>query len=310
MAFNLYFAGVQCEEADQLLMHLNCNRLFSQENDRAGIAKWCRYKNSRRCNYQGKLFIDSGAFSVHTKQIELDVDEYISYINSIDDKINLFAQVDKIPGEFGKPKTLDQIEEASVLSWENYLYMKDKVISRDKLLPIFHQGERFEWLRAMLCYKHSDGLPIKYIGISPANDKHTSEKEEWIQKCFYIIKRSPNPAVKTHAFGMTSLRVLERYPFTSADSTTWLMVGANGNIMTPYGVVLVSDRALTNPNHIMNKGCASVTAIRNYVSKLGYSLEDCMTNYKVRMCVNIRFLKNWADNYKYTPISTIKKNLF
>lgn len=308
--FDLYFAGSQCKEADQLLVSLNCNRLFSQENDRTNIAHWCRYKSSRRHKYSGKMFIDSGAFSVHTKQIELDVDEYISYINSIDAKINLFAQVDKIPGEFGKPKTLRQIEEASVLSWKNYLYMKDKVISRDKLLPIFHQGERFEWLHNMLNYKHSDGSQIKYIGISPANDKHTAEKEVWIQKCFSIIKESGNPNVKTHAFGMTSLPVLERYPFTSADSTSWLMTGANGSIMTPNGIILVSDRALASSNHIMNKGREAVIAVRNYVSNLGYSLEDCMSDYKVRMCVNIRFLKNWANNYKYTTVSTTRKNLF
>ena len=308
--FDLYFAGSQCKEANQLLVSLNCNRLFSQENDRTDIARWCNYKSSRRHKYSGKMFIDSGAFSVHTKQIELDVDEYISYINSIDDKVNLFAQVDKIPGEFGKPKTLDQIEEASVLSWENYLYMKDKVISRDKLLPIFHQGEKFEWLHNMLNYRHPDNSPIKYIGISPANDKHTVEKEVWIQKCFSIIKESSNPDVKTHAFGMTSLPVLERYPFTSADSTTWLMVGANGNIMTPYGVVLVSDRAVSNPNHILNKGNDVVTIVRKYVSELGYTLKDCMSNYKVRMCVNILFLKNWADTYEYKPILSREKRLF
>lgn len=310
MAFNLYFAGSQCKEADELMVRFNCNRLFSQENDRKNISNWQKYNHSRRTQYKGNLFIDSGAFSVHTKGIELNVDEYIDYINSIDEDIHIFAQVDKIPGEFGKPKTLNQIENASVLSWENYLYMKDKVISRDKLLPIFHQGERFEWLHNMLSYKHSDGLPIEYIGISPANDKHTAEKEVWIQKCFSIIKNSSNPDVKTHAFGMTALPVLERYPFTSADSTSWLMTGANGSIMTPHGTVLVSDRALTDPNHIMNRGCEAVTAIRNYVSKLGYSLEDCMTNYKIRMCVNIRFLKNWADSYKYNPLTVSKKSLF
>ena len=58
-----------------------------------------------------QISIDSGAFSVHTKGIELDVDEYINYINSIDDDIHIFAQVDKIPGEFGKEKTKEQILE-------------------------------------------------------------------------------------------------------------------------------------------------------------------------------------------------------
>ena len=232
MAFNLYFAGSQCKEADELMVKLNCNRLFSQENDRKNISNWQNYKHSRRTQYKGNIFIDSGAFSVHTKGIELDVDEYINYINSIDDDIHIFAQVDKIPGEFGKEKTKEQILEAPKLSWDNYLYMKEKVVSRDKLLPIFHQGEDFKWLHNMLEYTHEDGSHIDYIGISPANDKSSKEKEIFIHKCFNIIKKSSNPSVKTHAFGMTSKWILERYPFTSADSTSWLMTGANGNIMT------------------------------------------------------------------------------
>lgn len=310
MAFDLYFAGSQCREADELMVKLNCNRLFSQENDRKNISNWQKYKHSRRTQYKGNIFIDSGAFSVHTKGIELNVDEYIDYINSIDEDIHIFAQVDKIPGEFGKEKTKEQIIEAPKLSWDNYLYMKEKVISRDKLLPIFHQGEDFKWLENMLEYKHEDGQHIAYIGISPANDKSAKEKEIFIHKCFNIIKKSSNPLVKTHAFGMTSKWILERYPFTSADSTSWLMTGANGNIMTPKGIILVSDKKLSDPGHIMNMPEEARENIQYFLEKLGYTLESAMCDYKVRMCINIAYLKQWADNYEYRPLTISKKSLF
>ena len=310
MAFNLYFAGSQCKEVDELMVKLNCNRLFSQENDRKNIQNWQGYKHSRRTQYKGNIFIDSGAFSVHTKGIELNVDEYIDYINSIDDDIHIFAQVDKIPGEFGKEKTKEQILEAPKLSWDNYLYMKEKVVSRDKLLPIFHQGEDFKWLHNMLEYTHEDGSHISYIGISPANDKSAKEKEIFIHKCFNIIKKSSNPSVKTHAFGMTSKWILERYPFTSADSTSWLMTGANGNIMTPYGVILVSDKKLSEPSLIMNMPDEAQKNIQHFVEKLGYTLESAMCDYKVRMCINISYLKKWADDYEYRPLTISKKSLF
>lgn len=310
MGFDLYFAGSQCKEADELMVKLNCNRLFSQENDRKNIKNWRGYKHSRRTQYQGNIFIDSGAFSVHTKGIELNVDEYIDYLNSIDDDIHIFAQVDKIPGDFGKEKTRQQILEAPELSWENYLYMKDKVKSRDKLLPIFHQGEDFKWLENILSYKHSDGTPIAYIGISPANDKSSKEKEIFIHKCFNIIKRSKNPDVKTHAFGMTSLWILEQYPFTSADSTSWLMTGANGNIMTPYGIIMVSEKGTSDKKHILNMPKEARILIEKFISSLGYSLEGAMTDYKVRMCINICYLKNWADNYEYKPLKISRKSLF
>lgn len=310
MAFNLYFAGSQCKEADELMVKLNCNRLFSQENDRKNISNWQNYKHSRRTQYKGNILIDSGAFSVHTKGIELDVDEYIEYINSIDKDIHIFAQVDKIPGEFGKQKTKEQILEAPALSWKNYLYMKDKVNSRDKLLPIFHQGEDFKWLHNILEYTHDDGSHISYIGISPANDKSAKEKEIFIHKCFNIIKKSSNPNVKTHAFGMTSRWILEQYPFTSADSTSWLMTGVNGSIMTPYGIILVSQNKLNDPSHINNMPIKARENVEQFVEKLGYQLEEAMIDYKIRMCVNISYLKQWADNYEYKPIKTFKKSLF
>ena len=82
-----------------------------------------------------------------------------------------------------------------------------------------------------------NGEHIPYIGISPANDQPVKEKEKFIDKCFKIIAKSSNPNVCTHAFGMTSLYILERYPFTSADSTSWILNGANGSIMTKYGSV-------------------------------------------------------------------------
>lgn len=310
MAFNLYFAGSQCKEADELMVKLNCNRLFSQENDRKNISNWQNYKHSRRTQYKGNIFIDSGAFSVHTKGIELDVDEYIEYINSIDKDIHIFAQVDKIPGEFGKQKTKEQILEAPALSWKNYLYMKDRVNSRDKLLPIFHQGENFKWLHNILEYTHDDGSHISYIGISPANDKSAKEKEIFIHKCFNIIKKSSNPNVKTHAFGMTSKWILEQYPFTSADSTSWLMTGVNGSIMTPYGIILVSQNKLNDPSHINNMPTKARENVEQFVEKLGYQLEEAMIDYKIRMCINISYLKQWADNYEYKPIKTFKKSLF
>lgn len=51
MAFNLYFAGSQCKEVDELMVKLNCNRLLSQENDRKHISNWQNYKHSRRTQY-------------------------------------------------------------------------------------------------------------------------------------------------------------------------------------------------------------------------------------------------------------------
>lgn len=301
--FDLYFAGTQCKECEQWMIQHKSNRLQSQLNDRRNIRLWCEKAEG------AKLFIDSGAFTAHTLNKVLDVDEYIIYINSIDDFIHCFAQVDHIPGKFRQPKTQQQLLEAPKLSWDNYLYMKDRVVSKHKLLPIFHQGEDWKWLRNMLEYTDEDGH-IQYIGISPANDVVTSQKEAFISRCFSIIASSSNPNVKTHAFGMTSLPILETYPFYSADSTSWLMTGAMGNIMTPWGIVDVSDKNKYSKGHIANLSTGATAELFRWLEDNGVDPQKVFTDYKVRMNVNLIFLTEWMKSYKFKGSSMYKKQLF
>lgn len=298
MPFDLYFAGSQAKMADELIEELGLLRLLSYLNDK-------RHIFNRKAKGL-KTFIDSGAFSAHTRGVEIDADDYIAFLNEHDDTVQLCAQLDKIPGEFGKPKTKEQLLEAPELSWQNYLYMVERLKSPKKLLPIFHQGEDFKHLKRMLEFEPK----IEYIGISPANDVPTPAKEKWINECFKIIKNSPNPNVKTHAFGMTSLWVLERYPFTSADSTSWIMTGANGGIMTKFGVLLVSDSQKKNPKHVSNLPKPVYEKVVEYVESKGFKLEDLGSDYKQRMCFNILYLKEWADNYEYKPVPVEQEKLF
>lgn len=143
MAFDLYFASSGNEDMEILLETKQCNRLFTQL-EKSSINRCIKMKSRKN---QSKLFIDSGAFTAWTKGIAVDVDRYIDYINMLDDKITLCAQVDHIPGTFGTARTKSEIKESPIKSWENYLYMKDKLKSRDKLIPIFHQEESFEHLK-------------------------------------------------------------------------------------------------------------------------------------------------------------------
>ena len=300
MGFDLYFAGCQNKMLYDWLAQNDGCKLFSQVLERQDIEYWCS-KNS------GKLFIDSGAYTVYTRNIDLDVDEYIKYVNSIDEHLTIFAQVDKIPGVHGQPKTKEQILEAPELSWKNYCYMREHVKSPDKLLPIFHRREDWKYLHQML-ETTFDGKHIPYIGLAATTDSLTKEKEIWFDKCFAIIKKSSNPHVKTHAFGMTSLKLLERYPFTSADSTSWIMVGANGNILTPFGLVTVSDSQQHLRNHISNN--LGEKQLKKYLQSIGIELELVRTDYKYRVLANLIYLKNWADNYVYKGSSINKKKLF
>lgn len=305
MSFDLYFAGTQNQMCEQYLMDNNLCRLQSQLNDRTSIARWIAKQP------HGKLFVDSGAYTAYTKNTLLDVDEYIDYVNSIDAELTLYAQVDKIPGMYGQSKTLQDITEAPAISWENYLYMRNKVISPDKLLPIFHRRENWSYLEQML-EATFEGKHIPYIGIAATTDSTVKEKEEWFYKVFQIIKKSSNPNVKTHAFGMTSLHLLEKFPFTSADSTSWIMTGANGGVMSPFGVIKISENFSNDPSCLLNHSPQALDNFKKYLVSIGMSddISILAKDYRYRILCNIKYLENWCKNYIYKGSIKIQRRLF
>ena len=304
---DLYFAGQGQMAVDEFIATLNVNRLYSFLDGSRIVNRWIDFTKE----YSSKLFLDSGAYSAHTKGKVINVDDYIARINELDWRLEIYAQLDTIPGEYGKPKTLQQLKEAPELSWENYLYMKERVATRDKLIPVFHQGEDFKHLHRMLEYLHEeDGEHIKYIGISPANDVVTPYKDRWFAQVFNIIKNSSNPNVKTHAFGMTSKTMLEKYPFTSADSTTWLMHARFGNLHFGNQVITVSDRKLDDPLFYKNFGAELTQAFENKVKERGLDLDMMMTSSSYRCRWEVLELLDWLKTYKYRGSQKFQKRLF
>lgn len=290
--FDLYFAGAANKHADKYLLEHDGYRLQSQLLDRRNIMNWYLHKSEN-----SKLFVDSGAYTAYTQGIRIDVDSYIHYLNSLTERLTIFAQLDTIPGRFGQEKTKEEKLEAPKLSWENYLYMRERLKEPKKLLPIFHQGEDYDWLWNMLEYKDENGEHIPYIGISPAVD--VPGLEEFLTRSFDIISKSSNPKVKTHAFGMTQLAMLEKYPYTSADSTSWKLSAAMGSIYTPYGLVYVSDRGSKDKSYIKNQPKEAQENLLKWISDCGYTLEEVAKFDYVRYIINIKYLMNWAKNYQF-----------
>jgi len=172
--------------------------------------------------------LDSGAFSAWTKKINIDLDKYIAFCLEYNSYIDYVVNLDVIPGEWGqKALPSAEIERSASKGWANYQYMLSKGIPKDKLIHIFHQGEDFKWLEKMVAV-------IPYIGLSPANDRSTSEKQQWLDDCMkYVCDDKGYPKVKWHGFAVTSLRLMFRYPWYSVDSTSWVMTSRMGGVYVP-----------------------------------------------------------------------------
>lgn len=297
--FDLYFAGTQCDLCEKwMLEHKSC-RLQSQVNDRKNIARWVKEAQG------AKLFIDSGAYTALTQGKEVRVDDYIRYINGISESVHVFAQVDYIP------KNANDKTDTAEASWKNYLYMYDRLKEPDKLMPIYHQSESLDALKRMVEHKKPDGNYISYIGFGALAGTGITvpQKEEFFRKCYKVILQSKNPNVKVHAMGMTSLSLLEMFPFYSADSTSWIMQGAMGMILTPWGTVDVSDKNKFEKNSLFNN--VGMDKVVKWFEENGLDMEGVRTDYKSRMLCNLISLTEWAKHYKYKGGDLIfKKSLF
>lgn len=287
------------------------NILVSQL-DRTSIIKNIEW---RKNNIPGRnypfcqcLFIDSGAYSVHTGKAKITTDEYIEYINSIDDNIDVFAQLDTIPGTFRMPKSKQDYEESAKKSWDNYLYMRERVKSPDKLMPVFHFGEDFEHLHNMLEWKDENGEQLNWIGVSPANDASQESKNVYLQNVADTIAKSSNPNVKTHLYGMTSLDALAKYPCYSADSISHRLIAGYCKVMSPtFGVVSVSKRPRTsnvksNLSFVETADDYNMDILRKEVEACNLTMEQIQESSSARVVFTMHTMQQLLKTkYKYQP---------
>lgn len=303
---DLFLVGPEKEEimASTMSGDNKSNMLFNYLDGKRAAD---RYKEAIKPK---KLFIDSGAFSAWTKGKVIDVDEYIAWINDRADYIDLCGQIDVIPGDIVKGHTYEQVVEAAGKTWENYLYMRPKMKKPESLLYTFHVGEPYEYLARALEWRDPEGKLIPYIALGGMVGKPMPVKRAFLDACFNVIKKSSNPNVKVHAFGMTSFDILGAYPITSADSTSWIMTGANGNIMTDAGIVAVSDQMSKLPEHYSHLPKDLQEAFNRSISEFGFTLDELRHSRDKRIMHNARWMNKQAAAVEYKPSVNKRTSLF
>ena len=293
---DLFLVGPEKEVImKETVENLKSNMLFNYIDGKKAIDKYMERLKPQ------KLFIDSGAFSAWTKGKIIDVDEYINWINQRSDFIDLYGQIDVIPGDIRHGATAEQVKEAAQATWENYLYMRPKMVKPEGLLYTFHVGEPYDYLRNALEWRDDKGDLIPYIALGGMVGKPMPVKRSFLATCFKIISESSNPNIKVHAFGMTSLDLLESYPITSADSTSWIMAGANGNIMTDVGIIAVSDQMSKLPEHYSHLPSKLQKSFEDSLSEFGFTLDELRHSRDNRIMFNARYMQKKISELQYRP---------
>ena len=289
----LFFVGTQNKEHDNYMIRKQCSRLFSFAEKPYYILN--RYKETKN-----RIFIDSGAFSIAhkaTRGKNLTIDDYITFINN-NERPDLYAAFDVIPF----PLSHDSAEYSAIKSWENYLYMLDRINQKDKLLPVYHYGEDFKYLRRIL---ESDA---NYIAFGGRGGVHTKDLYSCLDKFFDIVKEI-KPNVKVHAFGITVLDILEKYPFTSADSTSYQKIATMGGIFLECinSTINISPSTVKSKNHFIYKIPQIQDLILKEIEKYGYNFQELQNSTNKRIEFNVDYFMRWIANYKYKPVQKPKK---
>lgn len=301
MSFDLYFAGIQALELDEYLSSKNAHRLFSYADKPKK-----RLQMFNDC--QSKIFMDSGAFGVAHSGKQITLDEYINFINETP-RVTLFACLDVIPWP---TLTQETAKISAEQSWQNYVYMIQRVKPeyKDKIVPVYHYGEDFKYLKQML--EGYQGYKPPYIAYGGRGGIHTKQLYSSLDTFFDIIKETRRD-VKTHAFGITVLKLLESYPFTSADSTSYLQTAVNGGIFIEClnRMIKISEQTLKDPQNYEHKDSHIKELITDEINKYGYTVQELKESFRARFRFNIDYFLRWQKSYTYVEkVKVRRKTLF
>jgi hypothetical protein len=245
----------------------------------------------------------AGRFSAWRRGIDLPLKDYIAYCKEHERDVDAYVNMDCIPGENGlMDHSQSSIEKSAAKSYENLQIMKAAGL---RPIPVFHQGETFNWLDRML----EDGE--SYVGISPYMKSHQSEIIRWMDKCFSRVTDSKGrPLIKTHGFGVTACNLCTRYPWFSTDSTSWSVGGGYGSILVPHyndGIpdysrspqtLKLSARKTDQSGGFDGLSPAQQEAVRIAVADAGISMAELRNTFLGRWKFNVRSFLGMAEACK------------
>jgi hypothetical protein len=161
-----------------------------------------------------KLILDSGAWSAWRQKKPIDFNKYCDHIKRNEEWIYFYVNLDHI--EPGNP------QRSAEMSFANLKAMRTQGLDP---MPVFHAHEDISWLYRMLdlgCTR------IGLAGLSLGSHAH-------------LVDTKGNPIIKVHALGEGRFDCLTRYPWATADSTSWIYASnRNGEMRLPSGHIVAA----------------------------------------------------------------------
>ena len=218
-----------------------------------------------------QVFLDSGAFSAYTKGVEVDLPGYCRWIKENED---IIEKVDNIL----IASVLDGIGDP-LKTWQNQQAMEKLGV---RPLPCFHYGEDeryLEWYIANYDY-------ITLGGMVPIS---TKDLKIWLDMIWekYLTESSGRPRLRVHGFGLTTISLMERYPWYSVDSSSWVQTSrVGGMLLLPEAKVInvsnQSPQRKVEGMHLDTIPEVQRNAIEERFKKCGVDVERMRETYLAR----------------------------
>lgn len=234
-----------------------------------------------------RIFLDSGAFSDWTLGHKTDIDAYINFIKRFEGTIEIASVLDAI-GDHSK--TLD-----------NQKYLEDKGCA---VLPCFHFGEPYELLEYYVAN-------YDYITIGGMVGKTQQQLQVWCDEIWgrFLCDEYGKAKIKVHGFGLTALPLMERYPWYSVDSSSWIQGAVFGIVLMPPIRRYLSVSSKRTDRKDWGKNISNVSEVEreyigDYVRGRGYEISDLAESSLSRTTFNLGSFAEWCDNVLNTKSDT------
>lgn len=236
-----------------------------------------------------KFFLDSGAFSAYTMGVQIDLAKFCDYCHRNADVIHMVSVLDAIGDPDG--------------TWRNQVAMEERGV---RPLPCFHYGEPTE-IVDYYCRNY------EYITIGGMVPISNQQLEVWLDRIWadHLTDDEGKPRCKVHGFGLTSPKLMNRYPWYSVDSSTWQALGSNGAIMLPTGKGLyVSEKGESRKHvgqHVETLTPPQRDAVAAIVEQHGFTLEMLAGHHSHRWAWNVWMLPHVARTNGHTTVFKTKE---
>jgi hypothetical protein len=155
-----------------------------------------------------------------------------------------------------------------------------------KPLPCFHAGEDERYLEWYV-------RNYEYITLGGMVGSSSKQLATWLDRVWdrYLTDGSGRARLKVHGFGITAIPLMERYPWHSCDSSSWIQSAAFGAIVTPeWGPLSVSTKSPSR--HDAGQHAATLTqleqdAVFRMLEAQGFTYERLSTVYESRAAYNL-----------------------